>query len=153
LLGRLLLLFVLVPVLELFLLIEIGQWIGTGPTIALIILTGVLGAFLARRQGLQVLARLRSEIQSGQPPTDSIFEGVLVLVAGAFLMTPGVLTDIVGFSCLIPATRRLIKRAIWARLKRAIDRGQIITTFSGPRRRSEPEDVIIIDPDDYQSSN
>ena len=150
LLGRLLLLFIIVPALELILLIEIGRRIGTLPTIGLIVFTGILGAFLARRQGLQVLRRMRTEMQAGQLPADSIFDGVIVLIAGAFLMTPGILTDTVGFLCLIPATRRVIKNLIWSRLKRAIDRGQIYTaTYRGPRSQNDSEDVIIIDHDDY----
>jgi UPF0716 protein FxsA len=152
LLTKLLLLFILIPAIELLLLIQIGQWIGALPTIGLIIFTGVLGAYLARRQGVQVLARLRAELQAGQLPAEPIFDGVIVLVAGAFLITPGILTDTVGFLCLIPATRRLIKRAIWSRLERAIQQGQIFTaTYRGMGHRAEPEDVIIIDGDNYKS--
>jgi UPF0716 protein FxsA len=148
----LLLLFVLVPVLELFLLIEIGRLIGTLPTIALILLTGVAGAFLARRQGLQVLMRIRSQFQTGQLPADPIFDGAIILVAGAFLMTPGVLTDALGFLCLIPTTRSRLKQTIMTRIDRAIRNGQIFTaTYRGTPERDEPEeDVIIIDHDDYQ---
>jgi UPF0716 protein FxsA len=150
LLAKLLILFILVPALELILLIEIGQLIGTLPTLALIVLTGVLGAFLARRQGATVLARVRTDFQTGQLPTDSIFDGVIILVAGAFLMTPGILTDTVGFLCLIPATRRVIKRTIWSRMQRSIRSGRIdIETAYGSRPRAEPEDVIIIDHEDY----
>lgn len=151
-LTKLLLLFILIPTIELILLIQIGRWIGTLPTIGLIIFTGVLGAYLARRQGVQVLARLRAELQAGRLPAEPIFDGVIVLVAGAFLITPGILTDTAGFLCLIPATRRLIKRVIWSRLERAIQQGQIFTaTYRDLRRRAEPEDVIIIDSDDYKS--
>jgi UPF0716 protein FxsA len=150
LLTKLLLLFIIVPVIELILLIEIGQLIGTLPTIALIIFTGALGAFLARRQGVQVILRMRSELQAGQLPASSIFDGVIILVAGAFLITPGILTDTVGFLCLVPATRRVIKRAIWSRMERAIQNGQIFTTtYSGPGYQDKAEDVIIINHDDY----
>lgn len=136
---------------ELFLLIEIGQLIGALPTIGLIILTGALGAFLARRQGFQVLTRIRAELQAGQLPAESIFDGTLVLVAGAFLLTPGILTDAVGFLCLIPATRRVIKSLIWSRIERAIRDGRIITTtYRGSQVRDEPENVVIIDHEDYQ---
>ena len=149
-LAKLLILFILVPALELILLIEIGQLIGTLPTLGLIILTGVLGAFLAKRQGGTVLARVRTDFQTGQLPADSIFDGVIILVAGAFLMTPGILTDTVGFLCLIPPTRRVIKRAIWSRMQRSIRSGRInMETSYGSRSRAEPEDVIIIDHDDY----
>lgn len=148
-LGRLLLLFILVPTLELILLIEIGQLVGTLPTIGLIIFTGILGAFLARRQGLKVLTRMTSEFQAGQLPTDAIFDGAIILIAGALLMTPGILTDALGFLCLIPATRRVIKRIIWSRIERAIRSGQITATFNGVPFQSRPDDVTIIDHDDY----
>ncbi len=151
-LARLLLLFIVVPVIELFLLIEVGQVIGTLPTIGLIILTGAVGAFLARRQGLQVVMRVRGQLQTGQLPTDALFDGAVILIAGAFLMTPGILTDTVGFLFLIPATRRFIKGAIQRRIEQAMQDGRIITHTYGGRaqpRRDEPEDVIIIDQDDY----
>ncbi|KPK03970.1 MAG: exlusion protein FxsA [Anaerolineae bacterium SG8_19] len=149
-LTKLLLLFVLVPIVELILLVEIGQLVGTLPTIALIIFTGVLGAFLVRRQGVQVLTRIRAELQGGRLPTDSIFDGAIILVAGAFLVTPGILTDTLGFLCLIPTTRRLIKRGIWTRMERAIRNDRIFkATFRGTRYPDRPEDVIIIDHDDY----
>ena len=153
-LARLLLLFIIVPGIELILLIEIGQVIGTLPTIGLIVFTGILGAFLARRQGVQILSRMRNQLQSGQIPADSIFDGAIVLVAGAFLMTPGILTDTLGFLCLIPATRRIIKTTIWTRVQRMIANGQIITNINGrPISKNEPDDVIIIDPDDYTYSD
>jgi UPF0716 protein FxsA len=152
LLTKLLLLFILVPAIELILLIEIGQLIGTLPTIGLIVFTGVLGAFLARRQGAQVLSGLRTELRANQLPADSIFDGAIILVAGAFLMTPGILTDTLGFLCLIPATRRTIKRVIWSRMERAIRNGQIFTaTYRGTDfQANEPEEVIIIDHDDHK---
>jgi UPF0716 protein FxsA len=151
LLTKLLLLFILLPAIELVLLIEIGQFIGTLPTLALIIFSGVLGAFLAKRQGIQVLTRMRTELQAGQLPADSIFDGVIVLVAGALLMTPGILTDTLGFLCLVPPTRRMIKRVIWSRIERSIRNNQIFrATNSKPPYRAEPEDVIIIDSDDYK---
>ncbi len=150
-LTKLLLLFILVPALELILLIQIGQLIGTLPTIGLIIFTGVLGAFLAQRQGVQVLTRMRAELRAGRLPADSIFDGVIVLIAGAFLMTPGILTDALGFLCLIPTARRVMKNLIWARAKEAIRSGRLFSTLSrGTHYQDEPENVIIIDPDDYK---
>ena len=151
LLARLLLLFILVPTIELILLIEIGQLVGTLPTIGLIIFTGALGAYLARRQGLQVLTRVRREMGAGQLPADSIFDGLIILVAGAFLMTPGILTDTLGFLCLIPATRRVMKRVIWSRLERFIRGGQAFTVGGrGIPPQDSAEDVTIIDYDDYK---
>ncbi len=156
-LGKLLLLFIIVPAIELILLIQIGQVVGTLPTIALIVFTGVLGAFLAKRQGMQVLTRIRIGTQSGQIPADSIFDGAIILVAGAFLMTPGILTDSVGFLCLIPVTRQMIKNFIRAKFEKAVQSGQIFTASTvnqgnqptDQQRYTPPDDVVIIDYDDY----
>ena len=123
--ARVLLLFVGVPLLELALLIEIGSRIGTIPTLTLIVVTGILGALLARHQGLGVLRDMKSELREGRLPAGPIADGVMILVAAAVLMTPGVLTDALGFLCLVPATRRWIKGALWRRLKRALQRGQV----------------------------
>ncbi len=150
-LARLLLLFIIVPMVELFLLIELGRWIGTIPTLLLIIVTGFLGAFLVRRQGIQVLGRIRGEFSQGRLPADSIFDGALILLACAFLMTPGILTDVVGFSCRSPATRQLFKAVLLSRLQKAVENGQIVTVTHWQRTtptRPEPDNVIIIDPDD-----
>ncbi|MEL0005482.1 MAG: FxsA family protein, partial [Opitutales bacterium] len=87
---------------ELYLLIMLGSRIGAMPTIGLIVLTGVLGASLARQQGLSVLAKIQKEISSGKPPTTELVEGALIVVGGIVLLTPGNQTEIFGFSQLIP---------------------------------------------------
>lgn len=106
--GRLALLFVLVPLVELGLLIYLGTLMGVLPTVALVVGTGLLGATLAKWQGLQVLAKLRGDLAALRTPEVTLFEGVLVLLAGALLITPGVLTDVVGFSLLMPPVRRKV---------------------------------------------
>lgn len=147
-LARLLLLFIIIPVVELFLLIEIGQFIGTLPTLLLIVITGFLGAYLVRLQGLQTLTRIQTELQTGKLPAGSIFDGAVILIAGAFLLTPGILTDAFGFLCLIPATRELLKKVVLLRVQRAIQQGQIVTmTHWSAKPRVEPDNVIIINPD------
>ena len=115
---RLLLLFTIVPLVELWLLLEIGEMIGLWPTIALILATGVIGASLARWQGALCLQTMQKQIHGGQLPTDSLLDGLGILVAAAFLVTPGVLTDIVGFGLLIPPVRRVVRRTV-AKLIRA----------------------------------
>ena len=99
--ATLLALFILVPTAELFLLIEIGRLIGLPATLALIVATGALGAFLARRQGLGVLRQLRARPAHAIAVGD-ILDGVIILLAGAVLITPGLLTDLFGFFCLVP---------------------------------------------------
>jgi len=116
--ARLLLLFTLVPLVELFLLIEIGRRIGGLPTIALVLLTGALGALLAKREGARTLGRLRSDLASGRMPADPLLNGAAILIGGAVLITPGILTDLLGFALLIPQTRA----ALIGRARRALAR-------------------------------
>ncbi len=122
--GKLLVLFILVPTVELALLIEVGRHIGTLATLALIAGTGALGAFFARRQGLRTLHQVRREINAGGLPAGSIVDGVIILLAAALLLTPGILTDALGFLCLVPAFRTVLKRTLWVRLVRTVREGR-----------------------------
>lgn len=115
-LSRLFLLFTIVPAVELYLLLRLGERMGAGPTLALILLTGVLGAAMARREGIAVLQQLTEGLERGVPPAATLVEGVLVLVGGLLLVTPGVLTDMTGLLLLFPPTRRLIAPALLRRL-------------------------------------
>jgi len=130
---RLLLLFVVLPAVELALLIELGSRFGTLHTLGLIVLTGVVGAWLARRQGLFVVREIQAELAEGRMPADSLVDGVMILVAAALLVTPGVLTDAFGFLCLVPAFRRRVKRVAWHRFERAVreQRVHLYMNFDG----------------------
>jgi UPF0716 protein FxsA len=108
LLGILFLLFPVVPAVDLYLLIQFGLVIGGGPTVALVIAMGVLGAWLAKREGLQIVRTVLDEARRGIPPADRLVEGALVIVGSILLISPGVLTDVVGFFFLFPLTRRLL---------------------------------------------
>ena len=112
---KLILLFTLTPLLELALLIEVGSQIGIGPTLAIVIATGVAGATLAKSQGLGVVRRIQAEISSGQIPTEALLDGALILAGGLLLLTPGIMTDACGFVCLVPVTRKAFKD--WLRRK------------------------------------
>ncbi len=159
-LSRLLLLFIVVPAVELILLIQMGQWIGTLPTVGLIIVTGIIGAYLARQQGYQVLQRVQQETQSGQMPGGALLEGAMILVAGAVLMTPGVLTDALGFLLLIPPTRKLISDIVGRQIQRRIQNGQIRVGGFGPMGMGgmggmdgmgpNRPDVIIVEPEEIE---
>jgi UPF0716 protein FxsA len=111
-LFKLLLLFTVVPVLELALLIRIGRAIDLGPTLALVVLTGVVGAALARHEGLRTLARIQEHLARGEMPARELLDGLMILIAGAFLITPGVITDCLGFLLLIPPARALLRRIV-----------------------------------------
>jgi UPF0716 protein FxsA len=118
---RLLFLFTLVPVVELALLIEVGSYFGVLPTVVLVIGTGVVGAALARWQGMQALGRLQGALRQGTSPGEDIFNGVLILGGGLLLLTPGLITDCFGFAALVPGSRNLIKiylkRVVGQRMK------------------------------------
>jgi UPF0716 protein FxsA len=129
--GKFLLLFILVPAVELALLIQVGKVIGTPATFGLILLTGFVGAALARAQGVSTLRRLQSELAQGRPPAAAILDGVLILVAGALLLTPGVLTDAVGFALLVPPVRAGVRKLVWARILQGIKDRTIHVSTSG----------------------
>ena len=115
---RLLLLFTVVPLVELYLLIRLGAVIGVVPTLALVIVTGALGASLARWQGLGVIGRISEDLAQGRLPTDALIDGLLILIAGALLLTPGMITDALGFFLLVPPGRSAVRKAIARRLAR-----------------------------------
>lgn len=131
LLARLGLLFVLVPVLELMLLLRVGEWVGLWPTLALILTTGVAGAALARAEGLRVFFQFQKELMSGRLPGQALLDGISVLIGGAFLVTPGILTDLAGFALLVPYTRRLIQARVRRNLERRIRDGTIRVAVGG----------------------
>ena len=126
---KLILIFTIVPFIELSLLIELGSAIGTLPTILVVVITGVIGAFMTRMAGLSVLFKIQENLRQGIFPRDELFDGVLILIGGAFLLTPGLLTDALGFFLLLPLGRSAVKRWLQEILKQRIDRGEI--TFWG----------------------
>lgn len=122
---RLALLFVLTPLIELAILVYLGTIIGALYTILIVVATGILGAFMARNQGLAAISRIRGSIERGIIPSDEIFDGALILAGGLLLLTPGVITDIIGFAVLVPQIRRIIGRWLRSLIRRRIQRGEI----------------------------
>jgi UPF0716 protein FxsA len=120
-LAYLFLLFTIVPLVELALLIRIGGETEWWVPVLMVIASGLAGAVLARWQGLRALTRIREEIRAGRLPTDALVDGVMILVAGLFLITPGVLTDFFGIALLIPPVRHVFKRGIVAWLRRNVE--------------------------------
>ena len=112
----LLLLFLVVPLVEIWILIEVGQEIGALTTIALCVLTAVVGAALLRVQGLQTLMRAQDNLSRGEIPAIEMFEGMALAFGGAMLLTPGFATDTLGFLCLVPWTRRAMIRGALRRM-------------------------------------
>lgn len=122
---RLFLLFTLVPLLELALLVRVGGWIGFLPTVALVALTGAVGAALARREGIRTWRTVRSELAAGRLPGREMIHALVVLAAGIFLVTPGLLTDAAGTLLLLEPVRDTATRALRRRLERAVRRGSV----------------------------
>ncbi|MBP9943735.1 MAG: FxsA family protein [Desulfomicrobium sp.] len=113
--GKLFLLFALVPVAEIYVLVSVGGAIGVFPTIALVILTALAGAHLARLQGMSIMLRIRENLDQGFMPAEELLDGLLVFLAGMVLLAPGFLTDICGLLILLPGTRGIFKQ--WLRKK------------------------------------
>ena len=124
-LVKLVLAFTVVPLVELGVLIKVGGYIGLFPTLGLVLLTGISGAFLARSQGFWVFNKMSSEINQGNFPGDILFDSVFILVGGLLLLTPGFITDTSGLLLLIPFTRGLIKIWVKREIERAIERNRV----------------------------
>lgn len=110
----LVILFIGLPLVDLWLLFRIGEWLTFGPTLACVILTGVVGAAIAKRQGVSTIARIQQELAEGRMPTTQLGEGILILLAAAVLITPGFITDAFGLLLLVPPIRRLFLKAVTA---------------------------------------
>ena len=113
--ARLLLLFIFVPIIELMILIDLGGYLGTVPTIILVVGTGALGAYLAKKEGFRLFFTIRHKLQTGQLPADELLDGLIILIAGALLITPGLITDLFGFLMLFRPSRSRFK--IWLKIK------------------------------------
>jgi UPF0716 protein FxsA len=134
----LLLLFTVVPLIELALLIWIGGHIGVIQTVALVLLTGIVGASMARAEGWRTVRRIQKDLNRGRMPADAMVQAACILVAGALLVTPGVVTDAVGMSLLIPTVRHLVA----ARIIRAFrDRIQVTQVGGEPPRERRHVDA------------
>jgi UPF0716 protein FxsA len=123
-LVRLILLFTVMPLIELYLLIQVGRYLGSFQTIMIVLITGIIGGLLARSQGLSVQKQIRVDLQKGIIPTDSLIDGCFILIAGALLITPGMITDVFGFILMVPFLRGWLKKRLKEILKRKFASGQ-----------------------------
>ena len=122
---KLLIIFIFVPIMELYILLEAGRIIGLGATIGLIMLTGIAGAWLARSQGVEILRKIQEETANGHMPAITLIDGALVLVGGLLLLTPGFFTDALGFSFLVPLTRDFWRKGLSAWLQKQVRQGTV----------------------------
>lgn len=140
--------FIGVPLLEIAIFIQVGGVIGLGWTLALVVLTAIIGTWMLRQQGFQVLRRAQRQIDAGQAPVVEVFEGVCLLVAGVLLLTPGFFTDGLGALLLLPPVRALLFREVRSRVE-----ARVATQQDAKRSRPDGRPVIIdaefeeIDPD------
>ncbi|HUW01569.1 MAG TPA: FxsA family protein [Acidimicrobiales bacterium] len=141
------LLFLVVPVIEVFLIAQVAGSIGFGSTLLVIIAISVAGAWLVKYQGLSIMRRLQEQLGRGQMPTNELIDGGLILFAGALMLTPGFLTDALGLVLLVPPTRAVVRAIVKTRFS-----GQMIVT--GPGFRSEPHDADgIWDADSWETES
>ena len=127
--SYLLALFVVMPLIELWVLLLVGARMGWGPTILLVLFTGISGAWLAKAQGYWVLGAIQRDLSSGQMPAPRIMDGVMILLAGALLITPGLITDVAGFLLLVPAVRQLIRNWLRIKLEQKLQEGSVSFTY------------------------
>ncbi len=121
--ARLLLIFTIIPLIELMILITIGSKVGVLPTVLLVIVTALVGISLARYQGLSTLSRIRHSLSAGRIPAEELLDGLFILVAAILLIAPGILTDITGILLLIPFTRNNFKKWLKSKMQDWINRG------------------------------
>lgn len=134
-------LFLLLPLAELWVIVNIAGGLGIGYTIVLLLAVSAAGAWLVKVQGFGALRRIQDTLGRGSMPTTELVDGALIVVAGALLLTPGFITDGVGFALLIPPSRAIIRKALASRFQSRI---RIVTTTAGTGRRS-PADVVDVD--------
>lgn len=130
--GRLFALFVIVPVLDLIVLVWAGERIGFWPTVVLILLTALVGSWLSRREGLAAWSAIQRKLASGGLPGPELIDGLVILVSGALLLTPGFLTDVAGLLGLVPVTRAVARRALRSRFERAVRDGNVRVVRGAP---------------------
>ncbi|MEX0942583.1 MAG: FxsA family protein [Pseudomonadales bacterium] len=136
-----LLLFIAIPILEMIILIEVGGIIGALPTVGLVVLTATIGIWLLRLEGLATLARVQAKLNRGEIPETELLEGIMLLVGGALLLTPGFVTDAIGLACILPGLRRPIAR--WIINRGLLTAVNVMHRKSGFENRREDSPTII----------
>ena len=122
---KLFILFITVPIIEVFVLLDAAELIGLWPTVLLVIATGGAGAYLAKSQGIDVLQRIQAATNQGELPAQELIDGLFILAGGLVLLTPGFLTDLVGFIFLVPWSRAPLKRYLVSWFRNKIERGEL----------------------------
>ncbi len=146
---RLFILFISVPLVELVLLLYLADLTNWRVPLVMVIVTGIVGAMLAKSQGLRTVARIRRELDAGRLPGTAMVDALMILVAGALLLTPGLLTDVFGFSLLVPFCRSFYRSYLVNRFRTSFNMHQVPHRFDEmPPDRSEVIDSYVIQPDE-----
>ncbi|MEM6277963.1 MAG: FxsA family protein [Verrucomicrobiota bacterium] len=148
--ARLLLLFITIPILELCIFLMLGSKIGIPTTLAIIVLTAFLGAWLTKSEGLKTFTKYQSALSQGRLPHEEVMDGLMILVAGAVLLTPGFLTDAIGFSLLIPAVRDFVKGIAKAYLSTKVT--VVGENMGSPRSQTSASKVINVEAEVVEDS-
>ncbi len=143
--------FLIVPIIEIYLIIQVGGAIGGWNTIGLLVLDSIIGAWLVRREGFSILAQVQMSLAKGKAPTNELIDGMLVLFAGALMLTPGFLTDGLGLLLLIPPTRAVVRNAVKGRLAGRVQIGGFGPGGFGGfgRRQWTDADSAVVDDDPH----
>ncbi|KPU26941.1 FxsA cytoplasmic membrane protein [Caloranaerobacter sp. TR13] len=126
---KLILLFTITPIIELFLLLQLSKVTSVWTTIGIVLTTGIVGAYLAKSEGKLVLSKIRTELNYGRIPGNELLNGLCILIGGALLLTPGLITDTLGFVLVIPGTREIFKSILKRKFKKMIESGNIYFHF------------------------
>jgi len=129
---------IVVPLVELYVIIQVGQQIGTLPTIALLVLMSLLGGYLLRREGMRTWRAMRTTLQSGRMPAREVADGALVIFGGALLLTPGFATDLFGLLCILPPTRAVLRRMLTGLVARRLGAVGVVGLATEQTQRSTP---------------
>ncbi|NOX29757.1 MAG: FxsA family protein [Actinobacteria bacterium] len=148
----LLIAFIVVPILELAIIIQVGQGVGVLATLFLLLAVSVIGAWMVRLKGISVLGRIRKQLQAGQMPTDELIDGMLVVVAGALMLTPGFITDAVGLSLLFAPARVLARRILGKRFRASMVAGPGFRAASADTSGFGTTDFIDVDPENTEGT-
>jgi len=147
-----LLLFIIIPIIEISVFIQVGDWIGLWPTISIVILTAIAGTALLRQQGLSTLMKAQQSMNEGRMPTSELFDGACLLIAGALLLTPGFVTDTIGFLLFLPPFRAFLRSQAGGIIKKS-GKIHIVGENSGSRHSNgrsphqNPKNSTVIDAD------
>ncbi|MFP5218612.1 MAG: FxsA family protein [Actinomycetes bacterium] len=151
---------VIVPLIEIYLLIQVGQVLGALPTVALLVLMSVIGGLLLRREGARTWRAFREALHSGRVPAREVADGALVLFGGALLLTPGFFTDALGLACVLPGSRAVLRRLLTGVVARRLGAPGVAGAFAADRLRGRHrptarpgrgdvvEGTVVEDPDD-----